>query len=123
MLFRSRQITVIERLVILSEESIDVGDLPEEIVAEVARSKREASVAASELPRVELPAEARALPLREFRDHMEREYIRIKLDENGWNISRTATLLGIERTNLHKKMRALGLSRDSQGHGPGPGAG
>ena len=43
---------------------------------------------------MELPAEARALPLREFRDHMEREYIRIKLDENGWNISRTATLLG-----------------------------
>ena len=112
---------VIERLVILSEESIDVGDLPEEIVAEVARSQREASAAASELPRVELPAEARALPLREFRDHMEREYIRIKLDENGWNISRTATLLGIERTNLHKKMRALGLSRDSQGHGSGPG--
>src|SRR5436190_9485437 len=114
---------VIERLVILSEESIDVGDLPEEIVAEVARSKREASAAPNELPRVELPAEARALPLREFRDHMEREYIRIKLDENGWNISRTAMLLGIERTNLHKKMRALGLSRDSQGHGSGPGAG
>jgi DNA-binding NtrC family response regulator len=114
---------VIERLVILSEESIDVGDLPEEIVAEVARSQREASTAANELPRVELPAEARALPLREFRDHMEREYIRIKLDENSWNISRTATLLGIERTNLHKKMRALGLSRDSQGHGPAAGSG
>ena len=31
------------------------------------------------------------------------------------------TLLGIERTNLHKKMRALGLSRDSQGHGRGSG--
>ena len=113
---------VIERLVILSDESIDVGDLPEEIVAEVARRQRESSAAASELPRVELPAEARALPLREFRDHMEREYIRIKLDENGWNISRTATLLGIERTNLHKKMRALGLSRDNQGQGPGPGS-
>ena len=52
---------------------------------------------------------------------MEREYIRIRLDENDWNISRTATLLGIERTNLHKKMRALGLSRDSQGHGRGSG--
>jgi len=114
---------VIERLVILSEESIDVGDLPEEIVAEVARVQRERSATPSELPRVELPAEARALPLREFRDHMEREYIRIKLDENGWNISRTATLLGIERTNLHKKMRALGLSRDSQGHGSGTGPG
>jgi DNA-binding NtrC family response regulator len=105
---------VIERLVILSEESIGVGDLPEEIVAEVARKRRESTDAPAMLPRVELPAEARALPLREFRDHMEREYIRIKLDENGWNISRTATLLGIERTNLHKKMRALGLSRDSQ---------
>jgi two-component system nitrogen regulation response regulator NtrX len=106
---------VIERLVILSEESIGVGDLPEEIVAEVARKRRESTDAPTTLPRVELTAEARALPLREFRDHMEREYIRIKLDENGWNISRTATLLGIERTNLHKKMRALGLSRDSQG--------
>jgi len=105
----------IERLVILSEESIGVGDLREEIVAEVARRRRDAEAAPAELPRVELPAEARALPLREFRDHMEREYIRIKLDENSWNISRTAALLGIERTNLHKKMRALGLSRDSQG--------
>jgi DNA-binding NtrC family response regulator len=88
-------------------------------VAEVARRRRETTASPTELPRVELPAEARALPLREFRDHMEREYIRIKLEENGWNISRTATLLGIERTNLHKKMRALGLSRDAQGQGPG----
>jgi DNA-binding NtrC family response regulator len=107
---------VIERLVILSDESIGVDDLPEEIIAEVERTRRVAtSSAPAELPRVELPAEARALPLREFRDHMEREYIRIKLDENGWNISRTASLLGIERTNLHKKMRALGLSRENQG--------
>jgi two-component system nitrogen regulation response regulator NtrX len=109
---------VIERLVILSDESIGVDDLPEEILAEVARTRRDATAAPAALPRVELPAEARALPLREFRDHMEREYIRIKLDENGWNISRTASLLGIERTNLHKKMRALGLSRDNQGQPP-----
>ena len=105
---------VIERLVILSEESVGVGDLPEEIVEDVSRRKREAVSAGQTLPRVELPPEARALPLREFRDHMEREYIRIKLDENGWNISRTANLLGIERTNLHKKMRALGISRDDR---------
>jgi DNA-binding NtrC family response regulator len=106
---------VIERLVILSEESIGTGDLPEEIVAEVARRRRDTRPEGGmKLPQVELPAEARALPLREFRDHMEREYIRIKLDENGWNISRTANLLGIERTNLHKKMRALGLSRDER---------
>ena len=110
---------VIERLVILSDESIGVGDLPEEIVAEVARTRARGDRRADASCRgSSCRAEARALPLREFRDHMEREYIRIKLDENGWNISRTASLLGIERTNLHKKMRALGLSRDNQGQPP-----
>src|SRR5207245_2614986 len=69
---------------------------------------------APRLAQVDLPAEARALPLRDFRDHMEREYIRAKLDENGWNISKTAQLLGIERTNLHKKLRALGLTREDR---------
>ncbi len=109
---------VIERLVILSEDAIGTGDLPEEILAEVERRRREqalgGSAAAATLPRIELPPEARALQLREFRDHVEREYIRIKLDENSWNISRTAGLLGIERTNLHKKMRALGLGREDR---------
>jgi len=109
---------MIERLVILSGDSIEVDDLPEEIMAEVERIRRDrgasAGVALSALPRIEIPAEARALPLREFRDHVEREYIRAKLDENTWNISRTAGLLGIERTNLHKKMRALGLSREDR---------
>jgi DNA-binding NtrC family response regulator len=115
---------VIERLVILSDESIGLGDLPEEIVDEAARARRAAaqvSAGTAPLPRLDLPPEARALPLREFRDHMEREYIRLKLDENGWNISRTANLLGIERTNLHKKMRALGLAREG-GAGSAAGA-
>jgi DNA-binding NtrC family response regulator len=101
---------VIERLLILSDEGIGVGDLPEEIVAEANRQARPVSPATEST--VELPPEARSLPLREFRDLMERQYIRAKLDENSWNISRTAVALGIERTNLHKKMRALGLSRD-----------
>jgi DNA-binding NtrC family response regulator len=108
---------VIERLVILSEDTIGVGDLPEEIVAEVERDRREQASSSGQpgmLPRIELPPEARALPLRECRDHVEREYIRSRLDENGWNISRTAGLLGIERTNLHKKMRALGIGRQDR---------
>jgi two-component system nitrogen regulation response regulator NtrX len=103
---------VIERLVILSDEAIGVGDLPEEIIAEANRQSRPAPPAV--LGTVELPPEAKSLPLREFRDLMERQYIRAKLDENAWNISRTAVVLGIERTNLHKKMRALGLSRDDR---------
>ena len=110
---------VIERLVILSEESIGVGDLPEEIVAEVARNRRESTMPPTTLPRVELPAEARALPLREFRDHMEREYIRIKLDENGWNISRTATLLGHRAHQpAQEDARAGPVARQGQGQPP-----
>jgi two-component system nitrogen regulation response regulator NtrX len=54
------------------------------------------------------------LPLREFRDESEREFIRLKLREYEWNISRTAQALGIERTNLHKKLRALGIERGEE---------
>jgi DNA-binding NtrC family response regulator len=96
-----------------------VGDLPEEIVAEANRRSRPPPPAVGN---VELPPEARSLPLREFRDLMERQYIRAKLDENAWNISRTALALGIERTNLHKKMRSLGLSRDDRGKDDDSGA-
>jgi transcriptional regulator with GAF, ATPase, and Fis domain len=107
---------VIERLVILSEDSIGVGDLPEEIVTEVARKNRPERTMAA----LDLPPETRTLPLRELRDLIERQYILSKLDENGWNISRTAQVLDIERTNLHKKMRALGISRDDRREsGPG----
>jgi two-component system, NtrC family, nitrogen regulation response regulator NtrX len=35
------------------------------------------------------------------------------LDPCGWNVSRTAESLGIERTHLHKKMRLLGIQRGS----------
>jgi transcriptional regulator with GAF, ATPase, and Fis domain len=101
---------VVERLVILSEENIGAGDLPEEIVAEAARKNRPATSVGS----FELPAEAKNLPLRELRDLVERQYVRAKLDEHDWNISRTAQVLGLERTNLHKKMRALGIAREDR---------
>jgi two-component system nitrogen regulation response regulator NtrX len=101
---------VVERLVILSEDSIGAGDLPEEIVAEVSRRNRPVAPLAA----FDLPAEAKNLPLRELRDLVERHYVRAKLDENDWNISRTAQVLGLERTNLHKKMRALGIVREDR---------
>jgi DNA-binding NtrC family response regulator len=104
---------VIERLVILSEESIGLGDLPEEILeASVHRNQP-----SDELGPLSLPPEAQTLPLRELRALVERHYVRLKLDENHWNISRTAQVLGLERTNLHKKMRALGIVREGRSDG------
>lgn len=47
--------------------------------------------------------------LREARTCFEREYLLRKLDEYDWNISLTSTQIGVERSHLHRKMRALGI--------------
>ncbi len=47
--------------------------------------------------------------LHEVRDAAEREYILHKLDETGGNVSRASELLGLERSNLYRKMKALGI--------------
>jgi two-component system nitrogen regulation response regulator NtrX len=52
----------------------------------------------------------RTASLQEVRQAAERDYILKKLDELGGNVSRTAELLGLERSNLYKKMRALGIA-------------
>jgi two-component system nitrogen regulation response regulator NtrX len=62
---------------------------------------------------IRTPAAARPSGLHETRDAAERQRIRQALDQTDWNVSSAARLLGIERTNLHKRIRSLGLSRDS----------
>ncbi|HYA16380.1 MAG TPA: sigma-54 dependent transcriptional regulator [Bryobacteraceae bacterium] len=47
--------------------------------------------------------------LQEVREAAEREYIQKKLEESNGNVSRAAELLGLERSNLYRKMRALGI--------------
>jgi two-component system nitrogen regulation response regulator NtrX len=51
-----------------------------------------------------------ALPLHDARDRFEREYILRALGANHGNISRTADALGVERSNLYRKMRAFGIT-------------
>jgi two-component system nitrogen regulation response regulator NtrX len=52
---------------------------------------------------------AEALQLHEARHRFEREYIRRVLADQQGNISRTAEVLGVERSNLYRKMRSLGI--------------
>ncbi len=47
--------------------------------------------------------------LRQARDLFERDFIVRKLEENAWNISKTAELLDIERSNLHRKIKAYDI--------------
>jgi len=51
--------------------------------------------------------------IQEARESAEREHILRALEESSWNVSGAARALGMERTNLHKRIRALGLHRAS----------
>jgi len=100
---------VVERLVIMSDEVIREKDLPPYLGGPRAAGAR-ALAAGPPSSSIDLGRYA-GKSLREFREEVETEFIRIRLAEFEWNISRTAQALGIERTNLHKKLRALGIQR------------
>lgn len=57
-----------------------------------------------------LPREVMELPLREAREVFEREYLSRQLEFCRGNVSRLAERVGMERTHLYRKMRALGIS-------------
>ena len=48
--------------------------------------------------------------LHQARAAYERDYILKKLDENHGNVSRTAEVLGLERSHLYRKMKTLGIA-------------
>jgi two-component system nitrogen regulation response regulator NtrX len=51
----------------------------------------------------------------EFKDRAEAEFIRKKLDFHGWNISKTAEALDIQRSHLYTKMKKYGLMKEEEG--------
>jgi two-component system nitrogen regulation response regulator NtrX len=53
----------------------------------------------------------RPRPLSEAKDELERMFVRTQLELNGWDIPRTAAILGIARPNLHRKMKQLGIEK------------
>ena len=64
-------------------------------------------------------ARPRRLSLHDARERFERDYILRALAAQQGNISRTADVLGVERSNLYRKMRAFGIApaRRSDGRG------
>jgi len=115
----------VERSAILCGDRVTIADLPEDPHAspfeEESESHAEASAPNESMDDeiahdagrpTSAPAQAaETLTLREFRERSERKYIVDTLKLTGWNISRTAILLGVERTNLHKKIRAYEIKR------------
>ncbi len=113
---------VVERMVILSGPTITVDDVPSDWLSQADPGNDvlepdqgggvpAATVATDDAFRVPVETSER-LTLRAFRDRAETEFIRATLRTCEWNISRAALALGLERTHLHKKMRAFGIRRE-----------
>jgi len=87
---------MVERLVIMApRDVIEADDLPAPL-----RPKERWGEA----------GEARERTLREARDGFERAYILAELRANGWNMTRAAERLGIERSHLYRKIKAYGIT-------------
>jgi two-component system nitrogen regulation response regulator NtrX len=88
---------VIERVVIMA---------PHDVITE-----KDLAFLSADLPSGH-PAEetsSDSVPLYAARDQFEREYILRALANQQGNISRTAEALGVERSNLYRKMRSFGI--------------
>ena len=84
---------LIERIVILNPQMrVDARHIPLQTTRRTAADRAE-----------------RFGSLQEVREAVEREYILKKLEETNGNVTRTAELLGLERSNLYRKMKTLGI--------------
>jgi len=98
---------VIERTLLLmsreASENITCEHLPSEVID-----------AGLSIPAGEGLEQIIALPLREARERFEREYLIAQINRFGGNISRTAAFIGMERSALHRKLKALGVTGASR---------
>ena len=95
---------VIERLIIMvPNPAISAGDVPPPI-----SSQRETPATSSDGDRVGHNHKT----LKGARSEFERDFIARKLKEYGGNVSRTADAIGVERSNLHRKIKALGIESE-----------
>ncbi len=92
---------LVERVTILSsnESKESINKLMDDILASSTLDKNDKS----------LIERSFAEPLKEAREHFEKEYLTIQLKKNHGNISKTANFIGMERSALHRKLKSLGI--------------
>ena len=94
-----------ERIIIMTHQSrIDIYDLPESILNRTLPAQMEAQEDSS---------------LQGAKEKFEKEFILQKLMEYKGNVSRAAQALGMERSNLHRKIRQLGIPYSGRENGEG----
>src|SRR5687767_15052739 len=92
----------VERLLIMTPgDTVDLDDLRDVVRVEVKPAGPD--------------NERNAGTLREFKESAERAFLVGKLRENGWNISKTAEVIGTPRSNLYKKLEQYGIAQETDG--------
>ena len=98
---------VIERVLILSgndqSEPVSAGELPTDGQGSAQKNGIGGSL------------DVIGMTLRDARERFEREYLSMQITRFGGNISRTAAFIGMERSALHRKLKALGVEPASMG--------
>jgi two-component system nitrogen regulation response regulator NtrX len=94
---------IMERFIIMTpQQRLDIYDLPEEILQRTILA---------------VPQPDEAASLQDAREKFERAFILQKLVEHNGNVSRAAQVLQIERSNLYRKMRQLGIPYSGRENG------
>jgi two-component system nitrogen regulation response regulator NtrX len=98
----------VERSIIMTQgDTVDLADLPEAVRVDPRAAPLDNGGDGA--------ASGPAGTLREFKESSERLFLVQKLRENGWNISRTAEVIGTPRSNLYKKLEFYKISQDTDG--------
>jgi two-component system, NtrC family, nitrogen regulation response regulator NtrX len=95
---------VMERLAILSDGSIKAQDVLDYAVPKRRSKAQTATNIYDDFDQFQA-----------FKDHMEKGFILRKLEANGWNISKTAEQLDIQRSHLYNKMDKYNIKREEAG--------
>ena len=99
---------MIERLMIMTPAANDELIAPEELPLDVRGEDL------SSLQKEGTSMDLLSLPLKEAREHFEREYLLAQVNKFSGNISKTATFIGMERSALHRKLRTLQVDRKKE---------
>ena len=93
---------LVERLsIMVTGDEIASGDLPDMAGPQIARPQDGMAIRGLQSSK----------SLREVRETVEQGYISEALQSYDWNVTRAAKFLGIERTNLHKKIKYYQIER------------
>ena len=92
---------LVERVTILSanESKKNIDKLLNDILTSSSLTENDQSLLEKSL----------SAPLKEAREHFEKEYLTTQLKKNHGNVAKTADFIGMERSALHRKLKTLGI--------------